>query len=421
MLHPVGTSPPLARAVAAALLVAAALGCRDDAQSPTDPQQPAALLLATTAALSFNEVSAGAFHTCGVTTDNRAYCWGGGAAVGDGTTTTQPRPVAVVGGLRFVQVSAGAGHTCGITTDTRAYCWGRNDFGQLGDGTTADRSTPVAVAGGRHFSQVRAGGSHTCALTPFNVPFCWGWNIRGQLGTNDGVDHHTPTRVFGGLQFRRIIAGGLHTCGAATDGRGYCWGDDVYGELGDGTVTLTRRLRPVAVSGDLNFVQVLAGGDGLFEDEQEHDPDNGHTCGVTTDNLAYCWGDNSDGQSGTGSLSVVLAKPALVAGGHHFRAVAPGNNYTCAVTPADVAWCWGENRFGAIGDGTTTNRPKPVKVAGGLSFSGLSTGVGGFHSCGLTTDHRAYCWGDNSSGELGDGTEGANTNRLTPVAVVGPS
>ncbi|HXL16997.1 MAG TPA: hypothetical protein VN961_05690, partial [Streptosporangiaceae bacterium] len=409
MPHLAGTSPRLARAVAAALLVAAALGCRDDAQSPTDPQQPAGLVLATTAALSFSQVSAGASHTCGVTTDNRAYCWGRGGELGDGTTTDQPRPVAVVGGLQFVQVSAGFGHTCGVTTDDRAYCWGGNEFGQLGDSTTINRSTPVAVAGGRHFRQVSAGNYHSCALTPFDVAFCWGRNLEGLLGTNGG-EHITPTRVFGGLRFRRIVAGGLHTCGATTDDRGYCWGDRAFGELGDGT--FITRLRPVAVAGGHSFVQVLAGGSGLFGDEQQREPENGHSCGVTTDNLAYCWGDNSFGQLGTGDATL-RGTPVAVAGGHRFRGVSPGNYHTCAVTPADIAFCWGYNPFGAVGDGTTTRRLAPVRVAGGLHFSGLSTGVGGFHSCGVTTDHRAYCWGSNSSGQLGDGTQG--TNRLTPV------
>jgi alpha-tubulin suppressor-like RCC1 family protein len=109
--------------------VLAALGCRDDARSPTSPQEPTAPALATTSAstLSFSQISAGSSHTCGVTTDNRAYCWGGGTALGDGKNVTSSKPVAVAGGLRFVQVSAGATHTCGVTTDDRAYCWGNNE------------------------------------------------------------------------------------------------------------------------------------------------------------------------------------------------------------------------------------------------------------------------------------------------------
>jgi alpha-tubulin suppressor-like RCC1 family protein len=260
---------------------------------------------------------------------------------------------------------------------------------------------------------VRAGSFHTCALTPFDVAFCWGGNGRGQLGTNSPINFgvNIPARVFGGLRFRRIVAGGLHTCGATTDDKGYCWGDNTYGQLGDGTYI--NRLRPVAVAGGLSFQQVGAGG-ALFGDAQEREPSSGHSCGVTTDNVAYCWGYNSEGESGTGDQAL-HATPFAVAGGRHFRGVSPGAYHTCAVTPADVAFCWGYNAFGALGNGTTSTSTTPVRVLGGLHFSGVSTGVVGAHSCGVTTDHRVYCWGSNGYGQLGDGTQ--FTNRLTPVAV----
>src|SRR5918911_1014143 len=111
----------------APVMLAAALGCRDDAQSPTAPEpQPA--LASTSTALSFRQVSAGEDHTCGVTTENRAYCWGRNVfgELGDGTHNIHLTPVAVAGGLRFAHVSAGSHHTCGVTTDDRAFCWGWN-------------------------------------------------------------------------------------------------------------------------------------------------------------------------------------------------------------------------------------------------------------------------------------------------------
>jgi alpha-tubulin suppressor-like RCC1 family protein len=400
--------------VLALAILLTVLGCRDDTESPAAPE-PGPALATTAQVLSFSQVSAGAYHTCGVTTDDRAYCWGSNSLgqLGNGEYGSRSTPVAVAGGLRFVQVSAGYEHTCGVTTDDRAYCWGYNDFGQLGDSNQYSiQRTPVAVADGHHFRQIRAGSFHTCAVTPFDVAFCWGWNGRGQLGTNGGV-HITPARVFGGLRFRRIVAGGLHTCGATTDDRGYCWGDNTFGQLGDGTHI--NRSRPVAVLGGLSFQQVGAGGS-VFGDAQWREPNSGHSCGVTTDNLAYCWGDGFEGQVGDGKQTTHVT-PVAVAGGRHFRGVSPGSYHTCAVTPADVAFCWGYNAYGALGNGTTSSSSTPVRVLGGLHFSGMSTGVVGFHSCGVTTDHRVYCWGYNSDGQLGDGTQ-YNT-RLTPVAVAG--
>jgi alpha-tubulin suppressor-like RCC1 family protein len=132
-----------------ALALVAALGCREDAESPTGPEAGPALATGSAQALTFRQVSAGDFHSCGVTTDNRALCWGQNHAgrLGDGTSDNDSTPVAVAGGLRFLQVSAGVSYTCGVTTDNRAYSWGADNAGQLGDGTTTSSSTPVAVAG----------------------------------------------------------------------------------------------------------------------------------------------------------------------------------------------------------------------------------------------------------------------------------
>ena len=132
--------------LAAAMLVTT-LGCREDAESPTEPQARPALATTTTPALAFYQVSAGAVHTCGVTLDNRLYCWGAGY-LGNGTTSRSTAPVAVATTLRFRQVSAALSHTCAVTTDYHIYCWGSNPDGMLGDGTETDRLSPVPVAGG---------------------------------------------------------------------------------------------------------------------------------------------------------------------------------------------------------------------------------------------------------------------------------
>lgn len=132
-------------------------------ENPTAPSSasPELATAATTAPLAFYQVSGGDELTCGVTTDNRAYCWGFGW-VGDGSGDgTHLRPVAVAGGFRFRQISAGVQHTCAVTTDYRAYCWGNNQSGELGDGTTTGQGIPVSVTGGHRFSQVDAG-----SLTP---------------------------------------------------------------------------------------------------------------------------------------------------------------------------------------------------------------------------------------------------------------
>jgi alpha-tubulin suppressor-like RCC1 family protein len=411
----------LAPVVAGALLIALA-GCGEDTPSPTAPgSTPAPALEAATAALvSFTTVSAGGAHTCALASDGRVYCWGfnGNGQLGDGTRTNRSSPVAVTGTLRFVQVSAGAIHTCAVTADNRAYCWGWNENGQLGVGDSQDRWTPTAVAGGRRFVRIRAGTYHTCAVNPYDVGFCWGssrFGALGGLGTspNYGI---TPTRVAGGLSFRSVIAGGGFTCGTTTNNKGYCWGYNYDGALGDGT--RIHRFKPVAITGGLSFRSVIAGGGGI-SDAQGKEIDETHTCGLTTDNLAYCWGAYSRGQLGNGSSGSQL-KPSKVLGGLHFGQVIAGYYYSCGVTTTKVAYCWGAGSFGQIGDGTTSfsNRDVPTKVAGALLFGGVTAGPVGSHTCGITTGNKIYCWGYNGSGQLGDGT---TATRWSPVKVAGQS
>jgi alpha-tubulin suppressor-like RCC1 family protein len=388
-------------------LVVAALGCREDATSPSGPE-PGPVLATTAVALSFRQVSVGVGHTCGVTTDSLAYCWGRSdrGQIGDGKVDILDRlaPVAVVGGLRFLQVSAGLDHTCGVTTDNRAYCWGTNGSGRLGDGTTTDRPSPVAVAGGLKFRGVTAGHRHTCGVTTDDRAYCWGFNRDGRLGDGTTSRRLMPVPVAGGLRFRQVntttISAGIpgpHTCGTTTGDVAYCWGANGAGQIGDGTTI--DRLTPVPVAGGLRFSHVRAGGL--------------HTCGVTTDDRAYCWGSNGVGQLGDGTTTHRLT-PVVVAGGLQFGLVRAGSQYTCGVARGHVAYCWGANFDGLLGDGTTIQRLTPVAVAGGLEFRGVS--AGGSNTCGVTTGSAAYCWGTNNFGQLGDGTR---ITRLTPVPVAG--
>lgn len=380
------------------LLLAGALGCRDDATAPTNPTAEAsATTAAAVAALSFRQVSAGDDHTCGVTTDDRAYCWGDngfsthGGQLGDGTTTRRLRPVAVAGGLRFRYVSAGVIHTCGVTTDNRAYCWGRNDYGQLGDGTLDTRLTPVAVAGGRRFRVVSAGNFHTCGITPTDVLFCWGANRYGVLGTGvAGTSSRTPARVAGGHKWRNVSAGFSHTCGATTDERGYCWGNNTNFQIGNGTSNTGYRV-PTLVSGNHEFRQLFVGS-GFIPDAGEPAPDLAHSCGITMTNRVYCWG--SGGASST---------PREVLGGRRYSVIGVGHD-GCGVSLAGAIYCWTSESITRVASGT-------------LRFVRVSVSGIGAHRCAVGTDDKAYCWGSNSDGQLGNGTTNPSTN---PVAVAAP-
>ena len=163
-----------------------------------------------------------------------------------------------------------------------------------------------------------------------------------------------------------------------------------------GTGTLLDRTTPVRVRGGHTFRQISAG--------------EFHACAVTHDDKAYCWGGNSSGQLGDGTTTE-RHQPVLVAGGHAFREVSAGVLFTCGVTTGNVALCWGDNHFAQLGDGSLTQRVRPARVKGGLAFRQVS--AGGDHACGVTTADAAYCWGLNDNGELGRGSSTGPETCLT--------
>ena len=351
------------RSIVALSALLVSLGCRDETGPLTEPTLTLQPTVAAATALAFYQLSGGQdLYTCGVTSDYRAYCWGRNyrGQLGDGTTVTaRLTPVAVATTQRFRQVSAGWAHTCGVTPDYRAYCWGDNVAGALGDGTTIQRLTPVSVTGGRKFRQVDAGIDFTCGVSyPDNRSFCWGNNWAGQLGDGTTTSRLRPTLVVGGLYFKQVRTGGFHACGITTTNRAYCWGYNSSGRLGDSTNVT--RLRPTRVAaGSRRFRHVDAGGD--------------HTCAVTTTYRAFCWGNGANGALGNGKTYLSFW-PRAVAGGLSFERVTTGNGHTCGETAGNRAYCWGYNGHGQLGDGTTTTRLTPVPVAGGLFFRQVSAG-----------------------------------------------
>jgi len=355
-------------------------------------------------------IAAGQFHTCALTSAGGVKCWGLNqfGQLGDGTTTDSPTPV-FVKGLKsgVIAITAGFGHTCALTDTGGAKCWGQNQFGQLGDGTIANRSLPRNVHGlGSGVTAIAGGGQHTCALTSDGGVKCWGNNFHGQLGDGTRTTRSLPKKVRRLTSGVAAIAGGeIHTCALTDAGGVKCWGNNFNGQLGDGTKVL--RELPGNVRGLTSGVVAIAAG-GL------------HTCALTGDGDAKCWGYNFYGQVGDGTTTDRLLRvnvrrltggvAAITTG-----AGGTGRGHTCALTDAGGAKCWGWNMWGQLGDGTTTDHHTPAFV------KGLKTGVaaiaaGADHTCALMSAGGAKCWGRNGAGQLGDGTI---IDRHKPVNVEG--
>ena len=301
-------------------------------------------------------------------------------------------------------IVVGRFHTCALTSGGGVQCWGFNELGSLGDGTTTDSTAPVHVSGlSRGVVALATGRFHTCALTSEGGVKCWGFNEVGNVGDGTTTNRTIPVDVSGlATGIVDIASGSDHSCALTVGGGVRCWGFNDAGGLGDGTTT--HRATPVEVSGLSARAVALAAG-------------VAHTCALTGAGGIKCWGFNEYGQLGDGTITSRTA-PADVSGlSSGVVAIAAGINHTCALTNGGGIKCWGYNGRGELGDGTNVDRTMPVDVSG-LSRGVLAIAAGWQHTCALTSAGAVKCWGNNSSGELGNGT---TTDSATPVEVSGLS
>ena len=320
-----------------------------------------------TVAVQFVLVAAANRAPCGTTARKRIYC------------DVDP-PLLVPAGDSIVSMDMGSGHACGVGSQGAVYCWGHNLAGELGVETDTTFSDTLVTVPGLRLTTVGAGDIHSCGVAADGRAYCWGANSRGQLGRPYEEYGPTPDEVSGGHRFATIVVAWNHSCAATATGEAYCWGWNNAGQIGDGTVTeRENREQPTAVLGGHSFMALGAG--------------KYHTCGVAFDGAGYCWGDNYDGELGTGDRQD-HSTPAAVTGGLSLISVTGGYDHTCALTDDGAAYCWGSNRFGQLGDGNagdTIIATSPVPVAGGLTFESIDASW--YHTCGMATDGRAYCWG----------------------------
>ncbi len=359
-------------------------------------------------ATSLTAIGASQNHTCALASDGKVLCWGGNyfGELGNGGFTSSGSPTLVQGlpGAASA-IAVGSRHNCALTAGGAVHCWGMNRSGQLGNGELADQeTTPVAVQGlSSGVVAIAAGLDHTCALTSAGALLCWGDNSSGQLGDGTTTNRLVPTPVSGmGSAVAAISAGTRHSCAIGTSGALSCWGQNLYGQLGNGTTTASNV--PVRVPIATPVSSVSAG--------------SWYTCAVTNGAL-FCWGTNHYDVLGTGaaSSSTVSSPSAVSALATGVLAVSAGRTHACALRQGGTAFCWGYNSYGGVGDGTTTDRPTPVQVQG-LQSAVTGITAGNFHSCGVTAERRAVCWGYNAEGQLGGGSR---IGRATPIPVAGMS
>lgn len=331
----------------------------------------------------FRSLALGRTTACGVTLVRRLVCWG----VGSGTFgNTRPAEIGFSPTVTVQSASVGEGHTCLIDIDGLGWCGGENRFGQLGNGSTTSTSGTTAVPVLRRvglalerprLAAVALGRSFGCAFRRFDPadattrqPVCWGDNAVGQLGRGttapDSVSATVSIPVGAPVAFdsTSLVVGLEHACVLADTGAAFCWGSNGFGQLGNGGVTGAgaRAVEMVAVTmpGGQAFVRLAAG---------EY-----HTCGLAASGAAFCWGRNAAGQLGDGTQIDRIIPTAVVmpAGGVTFKTLSLGELHSCAVagTPATGgsgttattgrAFCWGDNEYGQLGDGAASGNRASV-------------------------------------------------------------
>jgi alpha-tubulin suppressor-like RCC1 family protein len=255
---------------------------------------------------------------------------------------------------------------------------------------------PFTIADVRR--RVVSGFEQSCAIGSNGSTYCWGWERYGAIGNGREEDNFRTTAdaVTGGPSFTSLAGGYSHMCGLSASGAAWCWGKATLGQIGNGTQV--NASTPVAVSGGHAFTQLSAGG-------------SDRTCGVTSAGEIWCWGSNNAGSLGAGAAGVGSTVPVRVAGARTYRQVMVGSGGACALRDDGAAFCWGANSYGQLGNGTTGGSSSvPVAVSGTHRFVELIAGFG--HYCGRTMENAVWCWGFNSLGQLGDGSQ---VNRAAPV------
>lgn len=468
-------------------------GTRTSPARVTDP-------LNVLAGRQLKEIASGHVHTCAVTNDSlgQVYCWGNNNTLGGSTgvfgigSTSNfnqaypqtPVPAASLGNQPATNIAAGSWNTCAIA-GTRVYCWGNNGRGQLGNGTTTTTSSPVAanadpvtgetntgatdvdidsdftcavfnskakcwgentddntdgitgqlgfgIAGsyanspltvkapveGKAATAVSTGYQHGCAIANGSL-FCWGKNSLGQLGTNNTVSTNTPIAPIDSQLntsstdiATAVSAGADHTC-AIIGSSAYCWGSNTYGQLGN--VDAVDQNEPTLVGGLLTgkTITKIAAGDRF-------------SCAATDTYQIYCWGRNTYGQLGnnsSGSNSFTPVAVSMPVGSGVITALSAGTDFTCAVINVNVGvspnlpeYCWGLNSSKQLGDNTTTNRLVPTRIPNSAAMSRIATGS--TYGCAVqSTDGFLYCWGTNgTNGMLGNNGPAATQYAPTRIS-----
>jgi alpha-tubulin suppressor-like RCC1 family protein len=407
--------------------------------------------------------------SCVLTAAGGVTCWGDnihGIIEPTATRSTVTAPTTVYALASGIDaIAMGEYQLCILRSGGTLFCSGANSWGQNGDGYGVRSLSPQVVRtslsngtalGG--FQSLSSGTWTTCGLRTGGAVYCWGSNIYGNLGVSPPVSWGVP--VLHGTLTSGVsaVAAGWHSHCAIVSGEVRCWGQNNNGQFGNGTTTSTLTTTTMLASqnpdvaltgvtqvamGQMHGCVLVGGGvkcagrnlngslgDGTTTARNLPVQVTGLTSGVTavsvttystscaliSDGTVKCWGSNNTGQVGAGVTGGMYYTPSTVTGVSNAVQIGSGEYFNCALISGGTVKCWGQNTNGQLGDGTNTNRSTPVTVQGITNAATLS--VGARSVCVILTDATVKCWGWNFHGIFADGT---TTDSTSPVAAQGIS
>ncbi|MDB4997990.1 MAG: regulator of chromosome condensation [Myxococcaceae bacterium] len=323
------------------------------------------------------QLACGDFHSCARMNDGTVRCWGRDrdGELGDkGAAGDHPSPMVVAGLSGVEEIALGSSFSCARMKDHTVKCWGSGKIG--GDTKDVVKSAPIQVAGITGAVELKAGGYIACVRTEAGAVKCWG---------DESVKKGAPTT--GAVE---IAAAGVHACARMADGTAQCWGDGPWAAAA----------HPSFAKPAITGATSLSTGDAF-------------ACAVIAGGSVSCWGRNDQGELGTNPDEDNHAQPVAVRGILGVVKLFSAESHTCALGPDGKAQCWGANEEGELARpvGRTTQ-----ELAGPVSGLGLVAEIapGADHLCARTKSGTASCWGNNKSGQVGDGT---TERKATPTRV----
>ena len=297
-------------------------------------------------------------------------------------------------------VAGGGYHSLTLKSDGTVWSWGRNNYGQIGNGKRFKKNTPVLVNNLTDVIAIASGTWHSLALKQDGTVWTWGRNDYGQLGNGTFKNKQTPVRTKDLADVIAIAGGYLHSLALKSDGTAWAWGNNWSGQLGNETVAGVSNI-PVQVNSLQNISSIACGGS--------------HNLAIrSSDGVVWTWGDNTYGQLGNGT-SVNSFYPTQVTGINGATAITGGYMHSLALLSGGTVWGWGNSRYGQLGNDSPLERISvPVQTKNTTDISGISSL--GWHNLALDLDGIIWAWGDNSNGQIGNGTYASQN---TPAQIEG--